>query len=187
MGAVRACRAFMLGMRERGYGRIVLTASENAVQPYVKETPYNADRVGIVNLGKGLLEAYGKEGVHVNVVSPAYVKTPTTDATMEEPAETTGTDVEGAVESFLKKERPGIAPERCGWPRKVANVIVFLCSNVAMFVRRANYRVAGGSAETAFGWAAGKGLQSCAEVLPISIYRDVELHDPLLLRYVSRS
>lgn len=86
MGAVRACRAFMPGMKGRGYGRIVLTASENAVQPYVEKTPYNASEAGIANLGKGLFMAYGKEGVHVNVVSPAYVKTPTTDAMMEEPA-----------------------------------------------------------------------------------------------------
>lgn len=74
MGAVRVCRAFIPGMLERGYGRIVLTASENAIQPYIQETPYNAAKAGIVNLTKGLSKAYGKDGVHVNVVSPAYVK-----------------------------------------------------------------------------------------------------------------
>ena len=83
MSAVRVCRAFIPGMRERGYGRIVLTASENAIQPYVEETPYNAAKAGVINLTKGLSKAYGKDGVHVNVVSPAYVKTPMTDAMME--------------------------------------------------------------------------------------------------------
>ncbi len=76
MSAVRLCRAFIPGMLGRGYGRVVLTASENAIQPYSEETPHNAAKASIVNLGKGLSKAYGKDRVHVSVVSPAYVKTP---------------------------------------------------------------------------------------------------------------
>ena len=52
MSAVRVCRAFIPGMRERGAGRIVLTASENAIQPYVEETPYNAAKPGSSTLPK---------------------------------------------------------------------------------------------------------------------------------------
>ncbi len=151
MGTVRVCRAFIPGMRERGYGRIVLTASENALQPYIEETPYNAAKAGVINLTKGLSKAYGKDGVHVNVVSPAYIETPMTDAMMEQRAEDMGVSVEEAVESFLKEERPGITVERRGNPQEVANVIVFLCSDLASFVDGANYRVDGGAVRTAFG------------------------------------
>ena len=151
MGAVRVCRAFIPGMRERGYGRIVLIASENAVQPYVEETPYNAAKAGIINLAKGLSKAYGPGGVHVNVVSPAYVETPMTDAMMEARAEKMDTSVDEAVESFLAEDRPGITLKRRGKPQEIANVIAFLCSDLAMYVDGANYRVDGGAVQTAFG------------------------------------
>ncbi len=151
MSAVRVCRAFIPGMRERGYGRIVLTASENAIQPYVEETPYNAAKAGVINLTKGLSKAYGPDGVHVNVVSPAYVKTPMTDAMMEQRAEKMDTDVEEAVETFLDEKRPGINLGRRGRPQEVANVVAFLCSDLAAYVDGSNYRVDGGAVLTAFG------------------------------------
>ena len=151
MSAVRVCRAFIPGMRSRGYGRIVLTASENALQPYIEETPYNAAKAGVINLTKGLSKAYGKDGVHVNVVSPAYVKTPMTDAMMEGRAEEMGVSTEEAVESFLDEERPGITVGRRGRPQEVANVVAFLCSDLAAYVDGSNYRVDGGAVQTAFG------------------------------------
>ena len=151
MSAVRLCRAFIPGMRSRGYGRIVLTASENALQPYVEETPYNAAKAGVINLGKGLSKAYGPDGVHVNVVSPAYVKTPMTDAMMQERAKTLGVGVDEAVESFLAEERPGITLKRRGRPQEVANVVAFLCSDLALYIDGTNVRVDGGAVQTAFG------------------------------------
>ena len=151
MSAVRLCRAFIPGMKERGYGRVVLTASENALQPYVEETPYNAAKAGVINLAKGLSKAYGPDGVHVNVVSPAYVKTPMTDAMMEERAKTMGVSVDEAVESFLAEERPGITLKRRGRPQEVANVVAFLCSDLALYIDGTNVRVDGGAVQTAFG------------------------------------
>jgi NAD(P)-dependent dehydrogenase (short-subunit alcohol dehydrogenase family) len=151
LGAVRVCRALIPGMLERGYGRIVLTASENAVQPSTDETPYNAAKAGIVNLGKALSKAYGKRGVHVNVVSPAFIATPMTDAMMEERASEMGIDKQQAITTFLQVDRPGITAERRGTPQEVANVITFLCSDAASFVDGSNWRVDDGSVETAFG------------------------------------
>lgn len=46
MGAVRVCRAFIPHMQEKGWGCIVLIASENALQPYQEESPYNACKAG---------------------------------------------------------------------------------------------------------------------------------------------
>ena len=151
LGAVRVCRAVIPGMLERGYGRIVLTASENALQPYPEEAPYNAAKAGVVNLAKSLSKAYGPRGVHVNVVSPAFIETPMTDAMMRERAEEAGTSVDRAVAGFLEEERQGITPGRRGRPQEVADVIAFLCSDRASFVDGANWRVDGGSVGTAFG------------------------------------
>ena len=151
MGSVRVCRAFIPPMRQKGWGRIVLIASENALQPYVEESPYNACKAAIVNLSKCLSRAYGEDGVLINTVSPAYIATPMTDAMMEELAEERGTDVDEAVQWFLKNKRPHIVVDRRGKPEEVAAVIAFLCSELSSYVNGSNYRVDAGAVETAFG------------------------------------
>ncbi len=151
MGSVRVSRAFIPQMRQKGWGRIVMISSENAFQPYEEESPYNACKAAIINLSKCLSRAYGKDGLLVNCVSPAYIETPMTNAMMEELAEEHGSSVEEAVKWFLKNKRPHIEVQRRGQPKEVATVIAFLCSELASFVNGSNYRVDGGSVESAFG------------------------------------
>ncbi|WP_347159407.1 SDR family NAD(P)-dependent oxidoreductase [Pontibacter chitinilyticus] len=151
MGAVRVCRAFIPQMQAKGWGRVVLISSENALQPYHEESPYNACKAGIINLSKCLSRAYSQEGLLINTVSPAYIATPMTDAMMEQLAEKRETTVDGAIEWFLDNKRPHIAVNRRGKAEEVASVIAFLCSKRASYVNGSNYRVDGGSVETAFG------------------------------------
>jgi NAD(P)-dependent dehydrogenase (short-subunit alcohol dehydrogenase family) len=148
LSAVRVVRAFVGPMRERGWGRIVLIASEDAVQPYVDELPYCAAKAAVLTLAKGLSKTYGPEGVLVNTVSPAFVATPMTDAMMQQRAEENGTGFDEAISSFLEEERPGIVAGRRGRPEEVAGVIAFLCSERASFVNGSNYRVDSGSVQT---------------------------------------
>ncbi len=149
--AVRVCRAFIPQMQAKGWGRIVLISSENAIQPYEEESPYNACKAGLINLGKSLSKAYGSQGIMINCVSPAYIATPMTDAMMEELADEKGTSFDEAVQWFVKNKRPGISLQRRGKPEEVAAVIAFLCSELASFVNGSNWRVDGGAVGTAFG------------------------------------
>lgn len=151
MGAVRICRAFIPQLQKNGWGRVVLVASENAFQPYEEESPYNACKAGIINLSKCLSRAYSKDGLLFNCISPAFIETPMTNAMMDELAKKQGTSREEAVQSFLKTDRPFLAVKRRGKPEEVANVIAFLSSDLASFVNGSNYRVDGGSVESAFG------------------------------------
>ncbi len=150
MGAVRLCRAFIPQLQERGWGRVVLIASENAYQPYEEESPYNACKAGIINLSKCLSRSYSKEGLLFNCVSPAYVESPMTNAMMDELAKQRGTDRHEAVKWFLANERPHIAVGRRGKPEEVAAVIAFLSSDLCSYVNGSNYRVDGGAVESAF-------------------------------------
>lgn len=150
MGAVRICRAFIPQLQQKGWGRVILIASENAYQPYEEESPYNACKAGIINLSKCLSRSYSKEGLLFNCVSPAFIETPMTDAMMEDLAKERGTSVEEAVQYFLKNDRPHIAVGRRGKPEEVAAVISFLVSEPASYVNGSNYRVDGGAVESAF-------------------------------------
>lgn len=151
MGAVRVTREAIPAMRKGGGGRIVLIASEDAVQPYVDELAYCASKAGVLNLAKGLSKAYGCDNVLVNSVSPAFIATPMTDAMMDKRAEEQGTDRDGAIRSFLKEERPGMTLGRRGKADEVAAAILFLVSKPASFVNGANLRVDSGSVMTMAG------------------------------------
>ncbi|WP_199792769.1 SDR family NAD(P)-dependent oxidoreductase [Melaminivora suipulveris] len=148
LGPVRLVRAFLASLRRGGWGRIVLIASEDAVQPYDEELPYCASKAGILSFGKGLSRSYAQDGLLVNCVSPAFIHTPMTDAMMDKRAAERGTSVDEAIASFLQEERPYMELGRRGRPEEVANVIAFLCSEAASFVNGANYRVDSGSVAT---------------------------------------
>lgn len=145
MGAVRVCRAFIPLMQKSGWGRVVLIASEDAVQPYVDEMPYCAAKAGVLNLSKNLSKAFAKDGVLVNAVSPAFIASPMTDAMMEKRADKLNVGFDEAVTSFLQEERPHLELQRRGKVEEVAAVISFLCSQQSSFVVGSNYRVDGGS------------------------------------------
>jgi NAD(P)-dependent dehydrogenase (short-subunit alcohol dehydrogenase family) len=145
MSAVRVCRAFIPAMQSAGWGRVILIASEDALQPYPEEVPYCACKAAVLNLAKTLSKAYAKDGILVNSVSPAYIATPMTDAMMEKRSQQLGVSFDAAITSFLKEDRPNLELKRRGKAEEVANVIAFLCSERSSFVLGSNYRVDGGS------------------------------------------
>ena len=148
MGPVRLTREFLPDLRQGGWGRIVYLVSEDAVQPYDDELPYCSAKAGVLALMKGLSRSYATEGLLVNAVSPAFIRTPMTDAMMEKRSDELGVSFDEAVESFLDEERPYMEQKRRGEADEVANVIAFLCSDAASFVNGSNYRVDSGSVAT---------------------------------------
>ncbi len=151
MGAVRMCREAIPAMRRKGWGRVVLFASEDAVQPYVEELPYCASKAAILSLAKGLSKAYGGDNVLVNTISPAFIATPMTDAMMEKRAEEKGISFDEAIETFLDEERPGMVLKRRGGAEEVAAAVAFLVSERASFINGAGLRVDSGSVFTIAG------------------------------------
>jgi len=148
LSAVRVTRALLPSLRRGGWGRLVFISSEDAVQPYADELPYCASKAGLLSFAKGLSRSYADDGLLVNTVSPAFIETPMTDAMMEKRAAEQGTDLDGAIASFLAEERPYMELGRRGRPEEVAAVIAFLCSDRASFVNGADYRVDSGSVAT---------------------------------------
>ena len=148
LGPVRLVREFLPDLRSGGWGRLVLLASEDAVQPYDDELPYCAAKAGILSFAKGLSRSYATEGLLVNTVSPAFIASPMTDAMMKKRANQIGSTLDEAISSFLQEKRPYMELKRRGTPDEVASVIVFLCSDQASFVNGSNYRVDSGSVAT---------------------------------------
>ena len=146
---VRMCREIVPGMRAGRWGRIVGITSENVVQPYWEEAVYNTAKAALTCFIKNLSKEEGKHNVLCNTVAPAFIKTPMTDGMMKQRSEEMNVSVDQAVESFLERERPGIAMKRRGRVEEVAPVIALLVSEHASFINGSNYRIDGGSVMTA--------------------------------------
>jgi 3-oxoacyl-[acyl-carrier protein] reductase len=138
-------------MQKSRWGRIVLFASEDAVQPYVDELPYCASKAGILSLAKGLSKQFGGDNVLVNTVSPAFIASPMTDAMMQKRAHEKGVSFDEAIASFLVEERPNMMLKRRGRADEVAAAVAFLCSEQASFINGAGIRVDSGSVATIAG------------------------------------
>lgn len=148
LGAVRIARAFLPALRASGRGRLIFLTSENAVQPYASELPYDAAKAGVLALAKGMSRSYGADGLLINCVSPAFIQTPMTDEMMAQRSAELGVSVDEAIATFLDEERPHMVLKRRGRPDEVAAVIAFLCSDQASFVNGSDYRVDAGSVAT---------------------------------------
>ncbi len=73
---MRACRAALHLLVERGGGAIVNVSSANARQPASMNVDYCASKAALTNLTKALSEEFAPQGVRVNTVSPGPVVTP---------------------------------------------------------------------------------------------------------------
>ncbi len=99
----------------------------------------------LLNLTKSLSKAYGPDGILVNTVSPATIRTPLVEGMFEEMANEQGISSKEAEEQFLRETRPHIVLGRPGEPEEAAAAVVFLAFEAASFITGSNYRVDGGS------------------------------------------
>jgi NAD(P)-dependent dehydrogenase (short-subunit alcohol dehydrogenase family) len=118
-------------MAAAGRGCIVNTASISGVRPAIGEGPYAASKAGVVALTATAALEYAP-AVRVNAVSPGAVHTKMTDPLLSV--------VAGAKEWWTAKTPLA----RIGTPEEIADVVVFLCSDLARFVTGQNIVVDGG-------------------------------------------
>ena len=149
--AVRASRAALPPMVERGGGAIVNVASVNAFfQPDAGTIDYGAAKAALVNFTKTLSQEFGPKGIRVNAVSPGPVSTELwlgdagVAATV---AKATGTDFDTARDTVVESIG-GFATGRFTTPDEVATLIVMLASDRTANVTGANYLIDGGLIKT---------------------------------------
>jgi NAD(P)-dependent dehydrogenase (short-subunit alcohol dehydrogenase family) len=145
MATVRAVRFLLPGMLARGWGSIVITASDLARQPERSPADYQVSKAGLVVLTK-VLAMEGSPSVRVNAVAPGPIWTPLWSrpgGIADNLARVHQRPPEEAVGYELSQRHLPLG--RIGQPHEVANVIAFLASDAASFVTSSVYGVDGGS------------------------------------------
>jgi NAD(P)-dependent dehydrogenase (short-subunit alcohol dehydrogenase family) len=146
LSAVRACRAALPLLLERGGGAIVNVASVVGRQPAPMNLDYGAAKAAMLNLTKGLSEEFGSAGVRVNSVSPGPTLTPWwTDAggAADIVAGWAGTDA-GSVVSTLAPAQMQLTTGRFVTPQEIADAVALLASPRSASTTGAEWVVDGG-------------------------------------------
>lgn len=129
-GAFHMLRAVTPIMRGQADGKIVNVASVHALRGEFGLANYAASKAGLIALTRSAAVELGPSNVNVNAVAPGYIRT--TRVASEVPAD------------VLDRAREKSALGRLGDPQDVANVVIFLCSEMARHVTGAVVPVDGG-------------------------------------------
>jgi len=130
-GTFNTCRAFVPGMRDAGWGRIVNLSSIAGKDGNPNLSAYSASKAAVIGLTKSLGKELATSGVLVNAIAPAVIATPmnaTTDPAVLE-----------HITSLIPMRRVGRAEE-------VAELISWLASDRCSFSTGAVYDISGGRA-----------------------------------------
>lgn len=128
-GAWLGTRAAAAVMRERRSGSIINMSSISGKIGNVGQTNYSAAKAGIVGLTKAAAKELAPFGVRVNAVQPGLIRTAMTAAMRQE---------------VFEQRAAEIPLGRVGEPEDVANVALFLASELSSYMTGAVLEVAGG-------------------------------------------
>jgi acetoacetyl-CoA reductase len=123
-------RPVIEGMRERGFGRIVIISSINGQKGQMGQANYSAAKAGVVGFAKALAQENANKGVTVNVIAPGYIATEMVKAVPEE--------------VLKSKILPLIPVGRLGEAEEIARSVLFLAADEAGFVTGSTLSVNGG-------------------------------------------
>jgi len=144
MSAVRLSRAFLSGMLERDWGRIIMVSSEAGVKPIPHFLHYSVTKTALLGLSRGLAEHTKGTDVTVNSLLPGPTKTDGVIDFFEDLAEQEGMDVEDLMGNFFEEEEPNSFLRRFAQPDEIAAVAAFLCSEEAVVINGTAQRADGG-------------------------------------------
>ncbi|HZZ32301.1 MAG TPA: 3-hydroxybutyrate dehydrogenase [Phenylobacterium sp.] len=139
--AFHAMRAAIPGMKARGWGRIISTASAHSLVASPFKSAYVAAKHGIAGLTKTAALELATHGVTVNCISPGYVWTPLVENQIPDTMKARGMTREQVINDVLLDSQP---TKQFVTPEEVAAIVVFLCSDAAKQITGANLSVDGG-------------------------------------------
>ena len=139
--AFHTIKAVIPGMKQRGWGRIINTASAPALIASPYKSAYVAAKHGIAGLTKTVALELAEFGTTVNAIAPGYVWTPLVEQQVADTAKVRGMSEEQVMQDVLLKAQP---TKKFVTVAEVAAVAVFLCSDNAVSITGSTLPIDGG-------------------------------------------
>jgi acetoacetyl-CoA reductase len=118
------------GMRNRGFGRVIIISSINGQKGQMGQSNYSAAKAGVIGFAKALAQENAAKGVTVNVIAPGYISTEMVQAVPEE--------------VLKSKILPLIPVGRLGEAEEIARTVLFLAADEGGFITGSTLSINGG-------------------------------------------
>ena len=129
MQNVNMAKAFLPAMKEKGWGRMIGTNTECAMQCFPGQSAYVSGTRGMDGVMRVLAKEVGPFGITVNQVAPGW--------TISDRDRENHTEVQATDEKIPLRRR--------GTDQEVANAVLFLASDLASYITGAYLPVCGGN------------------------------------------
>ncbi len=144
MSGVRLSRAYMPGMLQRNWGRIIFISSESGLQIPKEMIHYGLTKTAQLALSRGLAEVSAGSGVTVNAVLPGPTRSDGVEGFLEAMAKDAGKAPDDMARDFVTTHRPTSLLQRFATVEEVANMVVYTASKESSATNGAALRVDGG-------------------------------------------
>ena len=144
MSYVRAIRAAVPSMRERGGGVIVNVSSTAGKRPSTGMPEYSVTKAAVLSLSRLVADLYAGDGIRCNAIAPGPTATQAwlgEGGLADQQAARSGKSRDEVLEAVGKGRPLG----RLAEPEEIAAVIAFLCSDRASYVTGAAWSADGGT------------------------------------------
>ena len=134
-------RLAVRAMKDKGWGRIINTASAHSLTASPFKSAYNASKHGVAGFTKTIALELAQSGVTANCISPGYVWTPLIEGQIPDTMKARGLSREEVINDVLLAKQP---TKKFVQPHEVGALAVFLCREEAGNVTGANWSIDGG-------------------------------------------
>jgi 3-hydroxybutyrate dehydrogenase len=139
--AFHTTRLALPAMKNKGWGRIVNTASAHSLVASPNKSAYVAAKHGIAGLTKTVALEVATHGITANCISPGYVWTPLVEGQIPDQMKSRGLTREQVMNDVLLAAQP---TKKFVTVDQVAALALFLCRDEAASITGANYSIDGG-------------------------------------------
>jgi 3-oxoacyl-[acyl-carrier protein] reductase len=130
-GSIWLTQAVLPSMKAKKYGRIVHIASIAGKEGNPGMSPYNTSKSGLIGYVKGVAKEIATQGITINAVAPAVIRTPINETVSDE------------IQKYMVSRIP---VGRLGEPFEVAELIAFAASKACSFTTGFTFDISGGRA-----------------------------------------
>jgi NAD(P)-dependent dehydrogenase (short-subunit alcohol dehydrogenase family) len=148
MSGVRLSRAYLAGMKQRNWGRVVFISSESGIQIPDNMIHYGMTKTAQLAISRGLAETCVGTNVTVNAVLPGPTLSDGNKAAIAKRAP--GKPFPEFEKEFFEKVRPSSLLKRYATVDEVATMVAYVCSPLSSATNGAALRVDGGVVRACF-------------------------------------